>query len=344
MKNYHPIRELFLTRMRAFYREPEAIFWTFVFPVLMTIGLGIAFRNRPAEIIDVDIEASPSAEMIMGQLEAIDGFRVQIHDAEECSDRLRLGKAAIVVRPGEVFAYRFDPSRPESALARAKLDDALQRAAGRVEALAVSDTETSEPGARYIDFLIPGLLGMNLMSGGLFGVGFVITDMRVKKLLRRLVATPMRRSHLMLSLVFGRMPFVVPEVGMIVGAGWLLFDMRIAGNPLSILVLAIVGAMSFSGIGLLVASRAQRIESISGLTNLAMLPMTLLCGVFFSYDRFPEAVQPVIQIFPLTHLIDALRAVVLEGAALGSQGMHVLVLVVWGAVSFGLAMKMFRWT
>jgi ABC-type polysaccharide/polyol phosphate export permease len=168
--------------------------------------------------------------------------------------------------------------------------------------------------------------------------------MRVKKLLRRLLATPMRRSHFMLALIGGRMVFTVPEILVLLAAGWLLFGLYIAGTLLNILLMSFIGAMSFAGLGLLVASRAQRLETISGLTNLVMLPMWLFSGVFFSYEKFPEAFQPLIQVLPLTHLIDALRSIILEGAPLTSQGFHVFVLLLWGAAAFTVALKWFRWT
>jgi ABC-type multidrug transport system permease subunit len=344
MKKYHPIKELWLNRMRSFYREPEAIFWTYGFPVLMTVGLGIAFRNRPPEIIDVDIEASPRAAQVKAQLDELDTFSVEIHDADACYERLRLGKTAVVVKVGDPFEYRYDPNRPESNLARTKLDDALQRASGRTDAVAVHDNLVTEPGARYIDFLVPGLIGMNILGGGLWGMGFVITDMRVKKLLRRLIATPMRKSHFLLAQIGGRLFFTIPEIVVMLLAGWLIFDVHIAGSIVAIFALGFVGALSFAGLGLLVSCRAQRIETISGLMNLVMLPMWLFCGIFFSSDKFPDAFQPFIAFLPLTHLIDALRAVVLEGAPLIEQGWHILVLAAWGAVCFVFALKWFRWT
>ncbi|MCH7526823.1 MAG: ABC transporter permease [Planctomycetes bacterium] len=344
MKKYHPIKELFLARMRQFYREPEAIFWTYGFPILLTVGLGIAFRNRPVSNIEVDVENGPAAQMVSAQLEESKGFHVEIHEADVCFERLRLGKTDIVVRAGEEVEYRYDPTRPETMLARAKVHDALQRAAGRDDVFEANDDEISEPGARYIDFLVPGLLGMNLMGGGLWGVGFVITDMRVRKLLRRLVATPMRKSHFMMSLIGGRLVFTLPEMVILLGAGMLLFDVRIRGHAVSIVIISLVGALSFAGLGLLVASRAQKIETISGLMNLVMLPMWLFSGIFFSYERFPDAFQPFIQALPLTQLIDALRAVILEGAPLIDQSFAMLVLALWGGISFLLALKWFRWT
>lgn len=344
MKKYHPLKELFLVRIRTFYREPEAIFWVYIFPLLLAIALGIAFRQRPPQVITVDIEASPAAETVASQLKGNERFKVQICEEQDCDNRLRLGKTDIVVKPADGFEYRYDPTRPESAVARTTLDDALQRANGRADPREVVDKTITEPGARYIDFLIPGLLGMNLMGGGMWGVGFVVTDMRLKKLLRRLLATPMRRSHFLVSLIFGRLIFVLPEIILLVGAGVVLFGIPVRGGVAGIVVVSIIGSLCFAGMGLLVACRAQKLETISGLTNLVMLPMWLLSGVFFSSDRFPDAFQPVIQALPLTQLVNALRAVILEGEPLWIQSTRMLILAAWGLLAFLLALKWFRWT
>ena len=344
MKKYHPIKELFLVRMRTFYREPEAIFWTYGFPLILTVLLGIAFRNRQPEVIAVDFVDTPAAAGIVEGLKGAEGFDVEVHDAEACAERIRLGKTSIVVEIGEKLEYRFDPTRPESALARAKVDDAVQRVLGRQDVRVAQDVKVVEPGARYIDFLVPGLLGMNLMGGGLWGVGFVLTDMRVRKLLRRLVATPMRKRDFLLSLVGGRLVFTVPEMFFILGTGMVLFDVRVGGSWLAILVVSVIGAISFAGLGLLVASRAQKIETISGLMNLVMLPMWLFSGIFFSSDKFPDAFQPFIQALPLTQLIDALRAVTLQAEPLVDQWWRMGILVLWGGISFLIALRIFRWT
>jgi ABC-2 type transport system permease protein len=344
---YHPLKELLSCRFRQFYREPEAVFWTYGFPILMIIGLGIAFRNRPPEKIDVDVEASAEAAAIKDALRssAPKVFDVEIHPPEVCAERLRLGKSSIVVcKTDDGYAYRLDPTRPESALARAKVDDALQQAAGRQDVVVATDVPVTEPGSRYIDFLVPGLLGMNVMGGGLWGIGFVTVDMRVRKLLKRLVASPMRRSDFLLSLVGGRMLFTVPELTVVLGAGFLLFDISIAGSIAAVLVIVLVGAASFGGIGLLVASRAERIESVTGLMNIIMLPMWLFSGIFFSYEKFPAPLHPFIKALPLTQLNDALRAVILEGHSLASQWLGLGYLAALGIVAFCLALRWFRWT
>ena len=343
MTKYRPLKELSLSRLREFLREPEAVFWTYGFPLLLAVGLGIAFRNRPVERIYVDVQEHALAADVVSSLKRSPEMVVEVHPQQECRDHLRLGKSSLVVIPGNSYTYLFDPTRPESALARQRVDDVLQNAAGRKNPVGTSEKYVTEPGARYIDFLVPGLLGMNLMGGGLWGVGFVIVDMRVKKLLKRFVATPMKRTDFLWSMIGGRLVFTLPELIVILGAGVLFFRVAVRGNLITIFLLTLIGAISFSGLGLLVASRAQRIETVSGLMNLIMLPMWLLSGIFFSPDRFPDMLQPLVQALPLTQLNYALRAVILEGASLASQSWRILILTAWGAVSFVLALRWFRW-
>jgi ABC-type multidrug transport system permease subunit len=240
--------------------------------------------------------------------------------------------------------FRYDPARPESVLARTQVDDALQAAAGRRNPINTVTQASSEPGARYIDFLIPGLLGMNLMNSGMWGIGFALVEMRQRKLLRRFVATPMRRSDFLLALVSSRLVLMLIEVALLLAFGMLVFHVRVEGALLSILLVGALGAVSFGGIGLLTASRAQKIESVSGLINVVMMPMWIFSGVFFSYERFPKIFLPAIRALPLTALNDALRAIILQGASLESQLGRIAVLAVWGGVSFVLALRWFRWS
>ncbi|MBZ5497227.1 MAG: ABC transporter permease [Acidobacteriia bacterium] len=343
MKKYHPLRELLLARVREFVREPEAIFWVYGFPLLLALGLGIAFRNQPAAKVYVDVQEGATAENIAQSLKKSPEMVVEIHAPAECRNRLRLGKSSLVVLPGDPTTFLFDPTRSESVLARQRVDDALQRAAGRQDAVATREEHLTQPGARYIDFLVPGLLGMNLMGSGMWGVGFVIVDMRVRKLLKRFVATPMKRADFLWSMIGARLVFMVPELVIVLGAGVLVFGILIRGSVLSILTLCFLGAVSFSGLGLLVASRAQRIETVSGLMNLVQLPMWLFSGIFFSSDRFPAVLQPFVRALPLTQLNNALRAVILEGASLPSQGWKLVILAAWGGISFFCALRWFRW-
>jgi ABC-type multidrug transport system permease subunit len=343
MTKYHPLKELLKARMREFIREPETVFWVYAFPVLLAIGLGIAFRNRPAERVFVDIQQQETAAAVAGSLGKYPDFVVAIHPKQECMDRLRLGKSALVVIPGPEITYLFDPTRPESVVARQQVDDALQRAAGRRDPLKTEDRHVMEPGTRYIDFLIPGLIGMNILAGSMWGVGYVIVDMRVRKLLKRYIATPMKRSHFLWSTLGGRLAFMIPELIVILGAGVILFKFPIRGNIFAILFLSLLGAICFSGIGMLTACRAQKLETVSGLMNVIMMPMWLLSGVFFSPERFPDYLQPFIQALPLTQFNNALRAVILEGASLSSQIWKLVFIAAWGAVSYFFTLRWFRW-
>jgi len=344
MKRLHPLKELQMARLREFAREPEVVFWAYGFPLLLAVGLGIAFRNRPAEDIYVDVEQHAAADTVAGYLKRSPGMVVGIHSPAECRERLRLGKSSIIVIPGEATTYVYDPTRPESTLARQRVDDTLQRAAGRRDPVETKAEQMVEPGARYIDFLVPGLIGMNLMGSGMWGVGFAIVDMRVRKLLKRFIATPMRRSDFLWSMIGGRMLFMLPELAIILGAGALIFGVTVKGSVVSIVVLSLIGAICFAGLGLLVACRAQHIETVSGLMNLVMLPMWLFGGIFFSSDRFPSFLQPFVQALPLTQLNNALRSVILEGASIWTQTGGIAIMLLWGGISFAIALRWFRWS
>ncbi len=223
------------------------------------------------------------------------------------------------------------------------MDDALQRARGRKDLIAVRDDRAVAPGSRYIDFLIPGLLGMNLLGSGIWGVGFSVVQARQRKLLKRYLATPMRKSHYLLSFILSRLVFLIVEVVALVGFGWLLFGVAVRGSFASLAGLTVLGSFSFAGLGLLVASRAKTIEGVSGLMNLVMLPMWILSGTFFSYSRFPNAMIPFVKALPLTALNDALRSVMIDGSGVAALGTPIAIVVAWGAVSFVIALKIFRW-
>ena len=341
---YSAIFQLVLARAREFYRQPEAIFWVYGFPLIMVIALGIAFRQRPVEQVVVAIAEGPRAQQVVDALADQDQFLVSVSAAESCQRRLRVGKTDVVIAATDVgYQFYYDPGKPGSVLARNALNDALQRSAGRRDPIKTSDVRMTEPGGRYIDFLVPGLLGMSLMSGGLWGIGFVIVDMRIRKLLKRFMATPMKRSHFLASLMISRLLFLVPEVLVLLIFSHYVFGVVIYGSITLLVFLILLGSVMFNGIGLLVASRAQTLETISGLMNLVMLPMWILSGIFFSVDRFPEAAQPFIRLIPLTPLIDSLRGVMLEGARLASLGPEIGYMMICGIVCFAAALKVFRW-
>lgn len=347
-RRYHPLSGLVAARLREFIREPEAIFWVYVFPLCLMVALGVAFRNRPVEALRVIVVAGPEAGNTAAALAADPRFRVQVEPADQAWLGLRTGRADLVIETpagsAAQFAYRFDPTRPESVLARSAADDHLQRAAGREDRLSTVDRPAIEPGGRYIDFLVPGLIGMGLMGGGLWGVGYAIVDMRIRKLLKRYVATPMPRSHFLASVIVSRLVFTIPETLLLLACARLLFGVACYGSYLVLLGLIVLGSLQFSGIGLLVASRARTIEAVSGLMNAVMLPMYIGSGIFFSTERFPDAIQPALLLLPLTPLLNAMRKVMLEGASPLGVAPEMIVVALWAAATFLLALRWFRWT
>jgi ABC-type polysaccharide/polyol phosphate export permease len=340
------LRELTSVRIREFLREPEAVFWTFAFPVLLAIGLGIAFRNKPAEIVHVGVVQLPGADSVIASLRASKALAVEVVPTLDSGlAAMRNGKIALVVaaRGPRAVNYQFDDTRPDARTARMLADDAIQRGAGRVDPTITSDSVVRDAGSRYIDFVIPGLLGMNIMGGSIWGVGFAIVDARRKRLLKRLVATPMSRTEYMMAFVFSRLGLLVAEVAVVLGFAVLAFDVPMRGSLLQLVAIVLLSTFAFGALGLLVASRAQTIEGASGLMNAAMLPMWVLSGVFFSSENFPSAFQPLIKSLPLTATNDALRATMLRGEGWMSVAPELGVLTAWMIVCGWLALKLFRW-
>ncbi|MGL6075260.1 MAG: ABC transporter permease [Fimbriiglobus sp.] len=349
-QKYSPLLELTLTRLREFYREPAALFWVYGFPLLLALGLGYAFANRPVEAIAVDIVTDSSeglyaAEALMAKLQADPRLKVKLSDTTTATERLRIGKTGLVITPcvgSPGWDYTIDPNRPESVLAKAASENALLRSMN--PNLPMPETrEYKDKGGRYIDFLFPGLIGANLMGGGLFGVGFVVVDMRVRKLLKRFLATPMNRRDFLFSLMLSRFFFTVVEIGVLLFAAWLFFGITIRGPFAALLIVIVFAALAFTGIGLLVASRAKTIETVSGLMNAIMLPMYITSGVFFSTNVFPDEIQPFLNIIPLTAVNNALRLVINEGAGLERLWAPLLIMAGWGITSFVFALRIFRW-
>ena len=339
----HPIWQLTSVKVKEFMREPEAVFWVLIFPVLLTCALGVAFRSHAPDALSVAVTAGPGAPPLEKALSAEQGLRVATLDADSAREQLRSGRVALVVLPGDPVTYWFDPTREESRLAQLLVNDAVQKGAGRADRQAVAVREMNEKGSRYIDFLVPGLLGMNLMGTGMWGIGFSIVNARTRKLLKRLVATPMRKSHYLLGQMLGRLVFLAVEVAALLLFARLVFDVPIRGSVVTLAVITFLGAMTFAGFGLLIASRARTVEGVSGLMNAVMMPMWILSGIFFSTSRFPDVMQPVIQALPLTAVNNALRAVMLDGASLAATLPEIGIAAAWGLAAFGVALYLFRW-
>lgn len=351
---WNSLKELYFSRLREFSRVPSRIFWVYAFPTIMAVILAFAFRTQPVETLVIDVAKNGNEGPI---LQAFDDyakskkergqpeFKPHVASEAEALHRLTTGKTSLVIvgQEQKQAVYHFDPTRPESKNARSAADDALQRAMGRKDVLASQNRYVEEPGTRYVDFLIPGLIGLNAMNGGLWGVGFLIVNFRRNGMLKRFLATPMPRSHFLMSILGARLTFLIPDVAVLLCVGHFVLNMPVRGSLMTIMVLMVVGSLASAGIGLLLASRTSTTEAVNGMINLVMMPQWLFSGVFFAYERFPEALHPLMQALPLTALLDGLRLVILEGAGLGQVWSQMAILAAWAVGTFALALRWFRW-
>jgi ABC-type multidrug transport system permease subunit len=361
-----PIFQLYRARLREFRRQPARIFWVYGFPTVLAVVLGYAFQSRPPAPIQVDLVEGPFSAPIEeairnhndrlavakaspGDLKSVilPPVSLEVAPRDKADDRLNTGRTVLEIMPIDEtsWSYRYDPTRPEATAARQVIDDVLQEAAGRVNPRQPNDIQITEPGTRYIDRLIPGLIGVNAMGGGLWGIGFFLVNMRIGKLLKCFIATPMPRRDFLGAILASRLTFLIPDVSIMLLLGALAFHMPIRGSLPLFFLIDVIGALAFAGIGLLVASRATTTETVSGLMNLVMLPMYLLSGVFFATENFGKSAQPFIQALPLTQLVSALRLVVLEGAGLLHHDIlkAIAILAAWAIGTFYLALRIFRW-
>lgn len=349
------LRELTRVRVLGMLREPEAVFWVFVFPLVLAAVLGFAFRSGKVEPSRVAVAPVAGAAALVEALEAAEDLEVLTYDErEEALGQLRTAAVDALVSPaatpegeeGEEASgpplIRFDAARAEAETARLRIERALALAAG-APAPDVELDPVTETGSRYVDFLFPGLIGMNLMGTGIWGIGFAIADVRRRKFLKRLLVTPMRRSSFLLSFMFARLIFLVAELAVLTTFGAWILGVPFRGDVVSYALVSLLGAIVFAGLGILIASRVRTIEGVSGLMNVVMLPMWLASGVFFSYERFPEFTHAALRLLPLTALNDALRGILLDGQSILSHGPEVAVMAAWGVISFAVALRIFRW-
>ncbi len=337
----HPLLELTLVRVREFTREPEAIFWACVFPILLSVGLAIAFRGGPASAIAVGATSPAIADALRNDR----GLSVETFSIEAGRHALATGTIALLVESSadNGVIYRYDDTNPEGRSARLLADAAIQRGAGRADPVRAADEKGREVGSRYIDFFIPGLVGLGIMSDTLWGLGFPIVEARRRKLTKLLTATPMRRRHYLMSYLIWRMIMLPIEVVVPIGFGALAFGVPVRGSLVDLAFIAVLSSWCFAALGLLIAARPRTIEAVAGLVNITQVPMWVLSGVFFSSERFPGWLQPFIHALPLTATIDALRANLLQGAGLGALAPEIATLGVWTVVCFTLALRLFRW-
>jgi ABC-type multidrug transport system permease subunit len=331
-----------VSQFREFWRTPEALFWTYGFPLIMAVVLGFAFRPAAPEPVPIAIVASDQALPLLQRLAADARLRVEVLDAEAADRALARGRIALLVKGGSAApVLRADPTRPEAELAQLLVARALQ--APPDGAVAVAHEVEDRPGSRYIDFLIPGLIGLNLLGAGMWGFGFNLVQMRTQNLLRRLSTTALTRGEFLLGYLLGRFVLVIPEAVVIALFGVFLWDVPFRGSWVAFLLVVAAGGFAFAGLGCLLASRAKTTEGVAGLMNLFLLPMWLLGGSFFSNDRFTGVMQWAADLMPLTHVNRALRDLMLEPGTLADVAAPLTGILAFAALCFLLGLRLFRW-
>jgi ABC-type multidrug transport system permease subunit len=340
---YPPLVELMLARLREFIREPEALFWTFLFPIVMSVAMAIAFPASSGQTVRIGVTPGPESAALHSALSSASDIEVREIPADEQLRALGNGEVQLIVMPGSPPTYRFDPMREESRLARLVVDDALKQASGHRDPWHAKEELIEVPGSRYVDWLIPGIISLGIMNNGLWSIGFMTVQARLRKLLKRLAASPMEKRDFLMAPVLARLTFLAPEVAVPLVFGAFAFGMPIRGSIFSIGAVALTGALMWGALGLLMGSRVRTFEAASGLMNLISVPMWVMSGVFFSASNFPDAVQPFIQVLPLTALVDALRRVILEGASLAAIWTELAIMGTWTLVPFAIALRIFKW-
>ena len=361
---------LILSQFKIFFREPGVVFWSFGFPLLMAWILGIAFANKGdalhiVAVVDESPDASYSLPEWLLKKTGADStkysaesglewkvgenngeqarFRFKSMNEDEATRALKRAQISLWMlgNPGEGIQYHFDPDNTESSLTFLLLERAF-REQGSTEPQSEIQPVTMK-GSRYIDFLIPGLMAMSIMNACLWGIGWSLIDLRIKKLLRRMVATPLRKSIFLLSHGLNRMILSAAELLLLYGFAYYYFGIIIQGSLWALLLVFLSGYSAFAGIAVLISCRAQNTHSGNGLINFVTLPMFVLSGIFFSYHNFPDWLTPYVEVLPLTMLANSLRGIITEGIGLYDVILPSIGLVGIGCVCFALGLRLFYW-
>ena len=332
-------------QFREFWRTPEAVFWTYGFPLVMAVVLGFAFRPSAPKPVPIAVVAAEAAltEPLVERLRRDARLQVEVLDAAAADRALARGRVALSVR-GSLSApvVRADRTRPEAELAGLLVARALRQVANEGD-VAIAHEDEDRPGSRYIDFLVPGLIGLNLLGAGMWGFGFNMVQMRTQNLLRRLSVTPLTRGEFLFGYLLGRFVLVIPEAIVIALFGMVLWGVPFRGSWLAFLLVVAVGGFAFAGLGCLLASRARTTEGVAGLMNLCQLPMWMLGGSFFANDTLQGPIRWAAEVMPLTHVNRALRDLMLEPGSLRDVAAPLAGLAAFAALCFAVGARLFRW-
>ncbi|TGL51986.1 ABC transporter permease [Leptospira wolffii] len=345
-------------QLKEFYREPGIIFWAFVFPIAIAGVLGLAFTSKGVPETRVAVISSSHqpgqlasriekafVNSVGGNSNGLGTIVPKVLEEGEAIKALKRGEINLLIREDAEgnLTFSFDPNNANAQRDYLLLSNALLSDEGNRKA-ASSIRKLDSKGTRYIDYLVPGMLAMGVMNSCLWGVGWNLIEMRMKKLLRRMSATPMNKLSFVLSFFFTRLAVTVVESIIFLTFTFTVFDNAFFGSPIAAILIFLTGNFAFACIGIFVGSRAQSSQVGNGLVNAVTFPMMVLSGIFFSYKNFPEVVLPVVRHLPLTLMADSLRATFIEGAGIGDALYSCVFLIGIGLVFLGAGVRIFRWS
>ena len=366
---------LFVMHAKTLMREPAVLFWGIVFPILMALGLGLAFTQkldtvqRIAVINHSKIIKSDTLNIfetflqnkttkIRDSLNNREKYKLTIKNKKLGNStyifqRTNRSDAIVLLKRGEInliveekqdsIEYNFDPVNSDAKLTYLNLSRIINNRNQSESNINENVEPLTLKGTRYIDFLIPGLIAMGIMMSSVWGLGYGIIETRSKKLLRRMIATPMKKSYFLISLISVRAVMNFIEAGLLFTFSFFVFGTTIQGNVLALILIFIAGNIGFAGISILTASRTANPEVGNGLINAILTPMVVLSGIFFSYHNFPAWAIGFIKILPLTLLADGIRGIIIEGAGLAEIAIPFFALLITGIITFFIGLKFFKW-
>jgi len=369
--------QLISAHFKEIIRQPAVIFWGIIFPILMALGLGIAFTQqtdivRHVAVINDTAGAATSKtppplirKFLETHAQKLPASGDQPQEYKITLTNKKLGNttflfetttwhhAIVLLKRGNLgiilsekngrIEYHFDPLNTDAHFLYLKLSKIFGNNGAPMEENLKSVHPLTVRGTRYIDFLVPGLMAMGIMMSCMWGLSYGMIDKRSKKLLRRMVATPMRKSYFLISLMTVRIVMNLIESSLLFFFAWLAFHITIEGSIIGLFAIFLAGNIAFGGIAIFVSCRTSNTEIGNGLVNAVVMPMMVLSGVFFSYHNFPDWSIPVIQKLPLTLLADGLRSIFIEGAQMTEVMLPVALLLGIGIFFFSVGLKFFKW-
>ena len=373
---FEQLWQLIVALFREIIREPGVLFWGILFPILMSLGLGLAFTRKTDVIRKVAIINITESSAIGSENSAVAGFlkinceknvsggsdtwqwKYTIRDEKlgnsvflfykmQWDEAIKLLKRGtinvLVLGKNDSIEYHFDPMNPDAQLTYLKLSTIVGKRVLQPVQTNAEIKPLTVNGTRYIDFLVPGLIAMGVMMSSMWGISYGIIEKRSKKLLRRLVATPMKKSHFLIALITVRITMNFIESLVLFLFALFAFKMSIQGNISALILMFLSGNIAFAGIAVFVSSHTSNTEVGNGLINFVVFPMMVLSGIFFSYQNFPDWSLPFIKNLPLTMLTDGIRSIFNEGAGYHEVTLPILILLAIGTLFFSVGLKIFKW-